>query len=271
MRLSAVVLCFNEVHSIRACIESLSFCDEVIVVDDCSTDGTWELLQTLPVRAVRHRHTTFAEQREFGASLASGGWLLTMDADERVNPALRTRILGALDSQVDGFYLRRRNPFPPPLRGHNWTRHPRLVRRAKCRWQKTDSPHAPLDVSGLTFGELRGVFLDHEPVKNLPTLFRKAINRSLIVAAQGRARGKRAGVGKLLFSPIARFFKFLIIEGAWAHGFSGIAMSLAAAYEAFCKQAFMAELPESLIGFLDGGAGSYAKDAEILDPSTRTD
>src|SRR4051812_47996654 len=172
-----------------------------------------------------------------------------MDADERVSPELREELLSAISGTdaPDGFYLRRKNPFPPPLTGFNWTRHPRLVRREKCRWQKTDSPHAPLDTSGLQLEPLRGAWLDHEPVKDLPTLFRKAINRSLIVAAQARAKGKRTNFLKLAFSPIARFLRFYFLDGAWAHGSSGVLMALAAGFEAFTKQAFMSETPRRLI------------------------
>src|SRR4051794_36022313 len=95
-RVSAVVLCFNERERIEACVRALAFCDEIVVVDDASTDGTWELLQTLPVRAIQHRHETFALQREYGNAAASGEWVLSIDADEVVTPELATAIRAAV-------------------------------------------------------------------------------------------------------------------------------------------------------------------------------
>jgi glycosyltransferase involved in cell wall biosynthesis len=81
---TAAILVYNGVKTIERCIGSLSFCDEIIVVDDFSNDGTWELLQGLDVRAVRNSHETFAKQRAFARDLATGKWLLSMDADEYV-------------------------------------------------------------------------------------------------------------------------------------------------------------------------------------------
>lgn len=273
MRLSAAVLCFNEVKTISDCIESLSFCDEIVVVDDGSTDGTWELLQTLPVRAVQHRHTTFADQRDFARSLTSGEWLLSMDADERVTPELRVSILAAIPraDAPDGFHLRRRNPYPPPLSGEQWTRHPRLVRRERCRWIDTDSPHAPLDTRGLNLHELTPGWLEHLPPPDLPTVLRKAINRSLILAAQERVKGRRTGIGRTTAATVARFVRSFFLQGGFRHGFSGLCMALAAAFEAFCKQAFLAETTARLLHLTDGGPGSYGKDGKVVGSArTRT-
>lgn len=106
-RLSAAVLVYNGVRTIERCVRSLVFCDEILVVDDFSTDGTWELLQDLPVRAVRHPHETFAKQRAFARDLSKGVWLLSMDADEVVSEELAEGILAAVEAGVcDCYYLR---------------------------------------------------------------------------------------------------------------------------------------------------------------------
>src|SRR5450755_3008271 len=92
VELSAVVMVYNERSTLGRCLDAVAFCDEVVVVDDVSTDGTWEYLRTRSVVAVQNRHTTFAAQREYGKSLAHGQWILTMDADEYVSAELALAI-----------------------------------------------------------------------------------------------------------------------------------------------------------------------------------
>ncbi len=261
LQLSAVVMCFNEVRVLGRCLDALAFCDERVVVDDCSTDGTWELLEArADVRAIRHRHTTFAAQRQLGKDAALGRWILTMDADEYVTPELALAIRRAIarPDAPDGFHLLRRNPYPATLRGHGWTRHPRLIRAERCRWIVTDNPHSPLDLEGLRMETLEGGHLEHEPLPDLATMLRKSINRSLIMSTLDRARGRPAGGLRLVGSCLARFLKFYLREGAWRFGGSGLAMALAVAFEAYAKQAFLLETP--LTGAeaqQDGGPGSF--------------
>ena len=193
--ISAVVMCFNEKRVIARCLDALAFCDEIVVVDDCSTDGTWELLQARAgVRSFQHRHTTFAAQRQYGKDRATGRWILTMDADEYVTPELAALIRAAIrrPDAPDVFEIRRNNPYPRTLRGAFWTKHPRLVRAEKCRWLVTDDPHSPLDLAGLRVEVLEGAHLEHEPLPDVATMLRKNVNRSLIVAALDRALERNA-------------------------------------------------------------------------------
>ena len=259
--LSAVVMCFNEKRTIERCLDSLSFCDEIVVVDDCSTDGTWELLQERKdVRAFQHRHTTFAAQRQYGKDRATGRWILTMDADEYVARALAEAIRAAIrrPDAPDVYEIRRRNPYPRTLRGAFWTKHPRLVRAEKCRWVVTDNPHSPLDTAGLRVEVLEGAFLEHEPLPDVATMLRKNVNRSLIVAALDKAGGRRGGMLPLLGSSLGRFLKYFFREGAWRYGADGLIFAAACGFEAFAKQAFLVERQEKpLESMQDGGPGSY--------------
>ena len=254
-------MCFNEKRVIGRCLEALAFCDEIVVVDDCSTDGTWELLQGWPkVKAIQHRHTTFAAQRQLGKDAAAGRWILTMDADEYVTDELASAIRSAISRKdaPDGFYLRRRNPYPRTLKGHFWTRHPRLIRADRCEWEVTDNPHSPLRLEGLRMETLQGAHLEHEPLPDLATMLRKSINRSLIMATLDRARGRPSGSLRMLASSFGRFAKFYFREGAWRFGIDGLSMAVAIGFEAWAKQAFLAEAPiDGVESLQDGGPGSY--------------
>ena len=269
MELSAVIMAFNERRTIEKTIEHLRpFCDEIIVVDDVSTDGTWELVQSLPgVRAVQHRHTTFAAQREFGKALAIGRWVLTMDADEYVTPQLAAAIRReiAKPDPPDGFYLRWKTPWPPGLHGHTWSKHPRLIRAEKCRWVATDDPHSPLELAGLSMRVLDEGHVDHEPIADLATALRKSLNRSLIQATQARASGKKGSVLKLVSSSVARFFRVYFLEGAWKFGGDGLTWAGVQAFAPFSKYALLIERPtQSAEALQDGGPGSYPKGSQFV-------
>ena len=269
VELSAVIMAFNEKRTLGRTIEHLrAFCDEIIVVDDVSTDGTWELLQAMEgVRSVQHRHTTFAAQREYGKSLAKGRWVLTMDADEYVTPALATAIRREISKSdaPDGFFLKWKTPWPPGLTGHTWSVHPRLVRADKCRWVVTDDPHSPLDLTGLSMRVLDEGHVDHEPIADLASALRKAINRSLIQASQARAAGRKGSVLKLLASSWARFMRVYFLEGAWRFGGDGIVWAGVQAFSPFSKYAFLLERPVTPAEALqDGGPGSYPKGSQFV-------
>src|SRR5579872_3574672 len=95
-RLSAIVITKNEAANIGDCLDSLAFCDERIVVDCGSSDETVAIAQGKGARTVFHEWGGFGPQKNFALSLASGDWVLSLDADERVSPELAEAIKAAL-------------------------------------------------------------------------------------------------------------------------------------------------------------------------------
>lgn len=96
MSLSVVVLTKNEEHAIAACLKSVSFADEVVVIDDYSTDRTRALARSLGATVHQRKLDDFASQRNFGLSKTSGDWVMFIDADERVPDALRHELYEAI-------------------------------------------------------------------------------------------------------------------------------------------------------------------------------
>jgi glycosyltransferase involved in cell wall biosynthesis len=137
-RLSAIVITKNEATKIVACLESLAFCDERIVVDSGSSDDTVTLAQAVGARVVTHDWQGFGAQKNFALSQASGDWVLSLDADERVTPALAAQISEAVAAgQADGYEMPRLSTFcGRPMRHSGW--YPdyvlRLFRRDKARF-----------------------------------------------------------------------------------------------------------------------------------------
>ncbi len=90
--LSAVIITKNEVSRIKACLESVKWMDEIVVVDNGSTDNTLQIVKNYTQKIVKASSQNFAEIRNFGMGKASGEWVLFIDSDERVTESLRAEI-----------------------------------------------------------------------------------------------------------------------------------------------------------------------------------
>ena len=96
-RLSACIITLNEADRIGACIDSLAFCDEIVVVDSGSGDGTRELAAARGARVLQRAFDGYRSQKDFAVRSAAHDWVLCLDADERVGAALRASIESARD------------------------------------------------------------------------------------------------------------------------------------------------------------------------------
>ena len=121
-RLSAIVIVKNEAGNIADCLDSLAFCDERIVIDGGSTDHTVRLAEAKGARVVSHPWEGFGAQKGFALSLAGGDWVLSIDADERVSPALAAQIRAAIQGGgANGYELPRQSSFcGRPMRHSGW-------------------------------------------------------------------------------------------------------------------------------------------------------
>ncbi|MCX7661417.1 MAG: glycosyltransferase family 2 protein, partial [Candidatus Omnitrophica bacterium] len=104
--ISVVIITKNEERNIRECLESVKWADEIIVVDDCSTDNTVRICQNYTDKIYLRKLQGFGEQKQFGLEQASSDWVLFLDADERVTPQLKEEIQDVLQisPNYDGFY-----------------------------------------------------------------------------------------------------------------------------------------------------------------------
>lgn len=109
--ITAVVLTKNEEKNIADCLESLKWCDEIVVVDDNSTDKTLELLKKTKAKVfTRSLDGNFSSQKNFGLEKAGGDWILFVDADERITDALRYEIESTISNSLNtfnGFFIKR--------------------------------------------------------------------------------------------------------------------------------------------------------------------
>ncbi|MFH1665268.1 MAG: glycosyltransferase family 2 protein, partial [Candidatus Omnitrophota bacterium] len=139
MAISAVIIVRNEVKNIEACVASVSWADEVVVVDSGSTDATRDLAMRSGAKVFEREFDDFAAQKNFGIEKAAGEWILFIDADERVSRPLAGEILRAVAAgEHQGYYIPRTNIiFGREMKygGHRGDKHLRLFRKDAARFE----------------------------------------------------------------------------------------------------------------------------------------
>jgi len=237
--LSALVTTKNEERTIRACLESIRWADEVVVVDSGSTDGTVAIARSIADRVLEHEYESPAAQKNWALRELRHSWTLILDADERVTPELKREIESVLadPSRSDGYWIGRENWFyGKPIRSAGWQRD-RVLRL----FDRTKGAYRPVLVHEEV--ELRGradrlrAKLRHEPYRDLDQYFEKWSRYSRWSAEELRGRGIRASGLRLLLRPWLRFTRMYLLEGGFREGRRGIVLCWLAAFSVFTKYA----------------------------------
>ena len=238
--LSAVLITKNAAGLLAACLESLAFCDEIVVVDSGSDDSTVEIAERHGARVIQSEWRGFGLQKQFAVEQASHEWVLCIDADERVSEVLRERIEAALSApSVAGYRFARCNRFMGRYLRHgegypDWSL--RLFDRRAARWSD-DAVHEKV-IAGGEIGTLQGDLL-HESAESLETYLAKQNRYSTLAANEALERGKRVSVAHLLLSPVLRFIKFYFFRLGLLDGLPGLVHILVGCGASFAKYAKM--------------------------------
>ncbi|HEX7079094.1 MAG TPA: glycosyltransferase family 2 protein [Candidatus Eisenbacteria bacterium] len=239
-RLSVLVPAKNEIANIRACLESVRWADEVVVVDSGSVDGTLDAARGIADRVIEHEYVNSAAQKNWALPRLTHRWTLIVDADERVTPALRAEIERVLDdpARLDGYWIYRANHFlGRPIAAAGWQRDRvlRLFDRTKGAYEPLHV-HAEIRIEGGRVGTLRERLL-HDTYRDLDRYFEKFGRYTRWSAADLKARGIRASAPRLLFRPWLRFLRMYVLEGGFRYGRHGIVLCMLAAFSVFTKYA----------------------------------
>lgn len=241
--LSAVLITFNCAGPLRATLESLRFCEEIIAVDSGSTDDTVAVLEEFGAHVIHEPWRGFGPQKQFAVDAARHDWVLCIDSDEIVSPELQQSIEQALQTPVDTAYeFPRRNRFLGRYLRHG-EGYPdyslRLYDRRKARWTD-DVVHEKVITLGRV-GRLKGDLLHHSE-DSIETYLAKQ-NRYTTLAAQSLvAEGAQVSTSKLVLSPLFRFFKFYFLRGGILDGVPGLIHILIGCFNSFTKYAKAIEL-----------------------------
>jgi len=239
-KISILVPTFNEERNIRACLESVRWADEVVVVDSFSTDRTVEIAREFAHRILQHEYTNSATQKNWAIPQAAHPWVMIVDSDERVTPELRDEILGILENNrgQDGFRIRRVNHFlGKRIRFCGWQHDAvlRLFRRDLGRYQDREV-HADVIVESGRVGWLRGKLL-HYTFDSFDQYLRK-FDRYTAWAAGDRAKHtSRVRWRHLALRPTWRFLRQYILQLGFLDGLTGLVICSLAAYSVFLKYA----------------------------------
>lgn len=236
--LSAVVITRNEAGRIRACLDGLAFADEIVVVDSGSSDDTVAIARAAGARVIAQDWLGYGAQKQFAVGQAAHDWVFCVDADEQPTSELRAEIEAVLRAPACMAYDHpRRNRFMGRYLRHGEgypDRSLRLFHRGHARWS-TDPIHEKVVVdAGVAVGHLSGDLLHHSE-EGVDQYLAKQDRYTTLQAEQMLAAGKRAGLAKMLLSPLLRFVKFYFVRLGFLDGWPGLVHILIGCHNSYRK------------------------------------
>lgn len=236
VKLSVVILTKNEEARITDCLESVKWADEIIIIDDESTDKTLEIVKKYSVKVISRKMDIEGKHRNLGYAQARNEWVLSLDADERVTPELRDEIAKVLASNPKeaGFTIPRRNHI-----GSYWVKHGgwypspqlRLFRKDKFRYEEVQvHPRAFLEGK---CGHLHYDML-HYSYRNLEDFWTKLNKQTTWEANKWYSQGKPMTLGRFMWRAYDRFMRAYFGRHGYKDGFIGFVV----AYNAGLYQIF---------------------------------
>lgn len=238
---TALVIAKNEAHNIPACLESVQWAGEQIVVDAQSTDRTVELAEQAGARVFVRPWPGYGPQKNFGIEQASSEWVLIVDADERVPDALAREIQTVLAAEVPAdvaaFEVPRRNFFYGRWiqGGGMYPDHQiRLIRRAACRYDDTKL-HERLLFQGRVLRLSNP--MDHHTMPTVAHHARKVVAYSTLGAAEKLKRRSRVTAAQIAGHHLGTIAKTYVLRGGWRDGVHGLVVALFAGMFTFLKYA----------------------------------
>ncbi len=239
-KLSVIIPCFNEEHNIEECLKSVSWADEILVIDSYSTDSTLDIARRYTDHIIQHEYINSAAQKNWAIPKALHDWVLIVDCDERVPSELKSEIVSLLTEYPlkDGYWIRRKNYlFGKEIKHSGWGRDSvlRFFRRDLGRYQEK-RVHAEVELQNTEV--LKG-FLEHHSVSSLSHWVDK-INRYTSWKAQDKHdRGLTAPVLHMILRPPMSFFKDFVLRLGILDGWRGF---LIASMSAFADLVMTAKL-----------------------------
>jgi len=244
--ISAIITTYNEADNIAEAIESLSFCDEVIVVDSFSDDKTVAIAKQKKAIVHQRKYTGPADQKNWAIPQAKHEWVFILDADERATPELTNEITSLLQKEIlneDAFWIGRQSFFmgkKVKYSGWQGDKVVRLIRRDKCRYDNK-RVHEEIDISNLKVGMLQEKMI-HYTYKDMEHYMAK-VNRYAKWSAQDYlATTPKVTWFHLNVKPAARFFKHFILQLGFLDGKVGYQISKIMAWSVRRRYEYLKEL-----------------------------
>ncbi|ADG83678.1 glycosyltransferase family 2 protein [Thermincola potens] len=236
-KISVVIITKNEEKHIEECLESVQWADEIIVVDSFSTDATVEICRKYTDKVFQREWTGFADQKNYGIELSGCPWVLSIDADERITPALKEEITKAMQNdRFAGYYIPRKNYL-----NSRWMRYAaqypdyqlRLFRNT-ARFDGREV-HERVTVNG-PVGYLKEPMV-HCTYQNLDQFVEKINKYTCLEAVERLKKNRDIPIYLFLYLPLRKFFSLYIYRKGYKDGVLGLIISGLAAFYVFLELA----------------------------------
>lgn len=247
-QISAIIITHNEERNIGRCLESLAnVADEIIVVDSGSTDGTEAICRNSGAHFEHHDWAGYSGQKNYANSLATCPWILSIDADEALSPALRKSLLTLKQQGLKPntiYFMNRLTNYC----GH-WIRHCGWYPDQKCRlwpngaveWEGEVHEELRYLKANLQTGTLDGDLL-HYSYYSVADHAARQVRYATLAAKKAHDAGKKANAATVWLRPKWNFFRNYILKGGFLDGHAGYTVCRMSAYYTFMKYALLREL-----------------------------
>lgn len=247
LKLSGVIITYNEERNIEQCLQSLvGVVDEIVVVDSFSTDNTKAICEQFNVVFIEQKFLGYIEQKNFALSQANYDYVVSLDGDEALSEPLQKSIINLKSNwKFDGYYANRFNNFCGQWIKHSdWypNKKLRIFDRRKAEWQGIN-PHDNVQLfdTNAKTGHLKGDIL-HKTYQTYSEFNQKTEYFSTIAAKAYMDKGKKAHLWKIICNPTWAFFKSYVLRLGFLDGFNGFVICVQTANITFLKYSKLREL-----------------------------
>jgi glycosyltransferase involved in cell wall biosynthesis len=266
--ISACIITLNEERNIRDCLESVTWVDEIVVVDALSSDGTPSICREYTDKVVQRPWPGHVAQKNHALSLATHQWVVCLDADERISPELQSEIRRELenpDDLWDGYYFPRQTFYLG-----RWIRHGgwypdyklRLFRKSKGRWAGVD-PHDIVQLDGRAKRLKAPMY--HYTYRDLADHVR-AMNNYTDLAAAGKNRAHvKLAILHMVLNPAVKFVRMYFLKRGFLDGVPGFIVAISGSFYVFLKYAKLWELRHASLSKRSPAAGAELAPREAPD------
>jgi glycosyltransferase involved in cell wall biosynthesis len=246
------VIAYNDEPNMRACLESVSWADEIIVVDSWSTDATEKISRDYTDQVFQHEFHGFGRLRNEAVAHASHEWVFSLDTDERATPDIRDEIRRVVEGgePADAYFVPRKNFFLGRwIRHCGWYpdyRQPQLFRKGRLRYRE-ELVHEGFELDGRV-GYLKEHVVQY-PFRDIDHYLAKMDRYSDLMASRMAQQGRRFYTHQLVTHPCFTFTKMYLGRAGFLDGMPGLILSGLYAYYTFIKYAKFWELSKDARSF----------------------
>jgi len=238
-KVSVCIITYNEEKNLPDCLESISWADEIVVVDSISDDKTVKIARSHGCKVIDQEFLGHVKQKDLAVKSAANRWVLCLDADERLKNGAEEEVRAFLDDPkgVLGCFFPRHTYYLGGWINHSgwWPEYRlRLFDRKNGKWTGMD-PHDRVEVNGETI-KLKSEIL-HYNYRDITHHMEQVNSYTSIMADRRFQAGQKASFFKMIFNPLGRFFRMYLLRRGFLDGGKGLVIAVIGAFYVFLKYA----------------------------------